>query len=89
MKHLSKPQTQKALDESIANLQTLAAKQAWYIGSLFGACGAAAIFKYSENSGLTGFFTMAMVIILLKHLHNLARFRGHKLGFQTIYPSDV
>ncbi|MCH7601505.1 MAG: hypothetical protein IIB54_01950 [Planctomycetes bacterium] len=89
MKQLSKTQTQRTLDESIANLQTLAAKQAWYVGSLFGACGAAAIFKYSENSGLTGFFTMAMVIILLKHLYNLGRFRGHKLEFTTSQPSDV
>jgi len=82
MKQSSKPQTQKKLDKSIAGLQTLAAKEAWYVGSLFGACGAAAIFKYSENSSLTGLFTMAMVIIFVKHMYNLGRFRGHKIEFQ-------
>lgn len=89
MNHLSKPQAQKKLDERIADLQTLAAKEAWYVGSLFGACGAAAIFKYSENSSMTGIFTMAMVLILLKHLYNLGRFRGHKFEFQAGRATDV
>lgn len=89
MKHLSKIQTQKAFGESIADLQTVAAKEAWYVGSLFGACAAGAIFKYSENSGMTGFFVMAMVVILLKHMYNLGRFRGHKFEFRTTRPSDV
>ena len=89
MKHLSKTELTTTLDKSLADLQIFAAKQAWYLGALFGGCVAAAIFKYSENSGLTGFFTMAMVIILLKHLYNLGRFRGHKLEFTTSQPSDV